>query len=133
MDRSASLAAGGLGPLIQLIFGSMGLLLPAGALGFVGYVGAKMVEQQVGGGLLTRAISTVVLVVVVGALLPQIITPLDTFFYALDGHRFYVFSFGIGKLAGTLGNFMGVALIAGVVALGGLLWRTKSSGSSDYA
>ena len=133
-EQSDSLGAGGLGTLIQLLFGAMGLMLPAGALGFMSYTGSKLVSEKFGGGLLTSALVVVVGVVVVGAILPQIIEPLDTFFLALDGNRFYIFSTGIGKLASTLGNFMGISLIAGVIALGGLLWKGKGgSGSGSFA
>ena len=92
--QSTALAAGGLGTLIQLLFGVMGLLIPAGALGYLGGVGADLVANRFGGGIATSILVVVVGVVVVGAILPQIIEPLDTFFAAMDGNRYYIFSVG---------------------------------------
>ena len=73
--QSTALAAGGLGTLVQLLFGVMGLLIPAGALGYLGSVGADLVSNKLGGGIATSILVVVVGVVVVGAILPQIIAP----------------------------------------------------------
>ena len=78
--QSTALAAGGLGTLVQLLFGVMGLLIPAGALGYLGSVGADLVSNKLGGGIATSILVVVVGVVVVGAILPQII---DTTGYLL--------------------------------------------------
>ena len=132
--QSTALAAGGLGTLVQLLFGVMGLLIPAGALGYLGSVGADLVSNKLGGGIATSILVVVVGVVVVGAILPQIIAPLDTFFAAMDGNRYYIFSVGLGKIAGTISNFFGIALIAGVIGIGMMIWKGRGSGgSSDYA
>ena len=132
--QSTALAAGGLGTLVQLLFGVMGLLIPAGALGYLGSVGADLVSNKLGGGIATSILVVVVGVVVVGAILPQIIDPLDTFFAAMDGNRYYIFSVGLGKIAGTISNFFGIALIAGVIGIGMMIWKGRGSGgSSDYA
>ena len=126
--QSESLNAGGLGTLVQLLFGAMGILIPAGALGYLGMVGLELVNERIGGGAGLNLLVVVVAVVTVGAILPQIITPLDVFFNALDGNRYYIFSTGIGRLADTIGNFMGIALIAGVITLGGLLFKNRGGG-----
>ena len=132
--QSESLQAGGLGTLIQLLFGVMGLLIPAGALGYLGNVGTQLVSDKLGGGMGTSILVVVVSVVVIGAILPQIIEPMDTFFLAMDGNRYYIFDVGLGKIAGTISNFFGIALIAGLISLGMMMWKGRSSGGSgSYA
>ena len=133
-DQSESLQAGGLGTLISLLFGVMGLLIPAGALGYLGNVGTQLVSDKLGGGMGTSILVVVVSVVVIGAILPQIIEPMDTFFLAMDGNRYYIFDVGLGKIAGTISNFFGIALIAGLISLGMMMWKGRSSGGSgSYA
>ena len=130
---SSALNALGGGTLIQLLFGAMAILIPAGAIGFLAYSGASMLQDRIEGGTLAVAIGTTVTVVVIGAILPEIFTPLDNLFNILDGHRFVVFSNGIGRLAGVLGNFMGISLIGGLVALGAMLWKnTRTDAEKAY-
>ena len=130
MAPSTALNALGGGTLIQLLFGAMGILVPAGAIGFLAYSGAMLVRDRVGGGTLAVAIGTTITVVVIGAILPEIFTPLDRLFNVMDGYRFEIFATGIGKLAGVLGNFLGISLVAGIIALGGMLWQNSHGGGS---
>ena len=92
---------------MTLLFGAMAILVPAGAIGFLAYTGASLASERLPGGLIGGAITAVVVVIVVGALLPQIFTPLDDLYLVMDGHRYVVFASGIGKLAGVLSNFNG--------------------------
>ena len=114
-----------------LIFGAMGLGIPAGAIGFLAYFGAKIVRQNVGGSPMAVAIGATVAVVIIGAILPEIFEPLDDLFIALDGNRYYVYSQGIGKLGGVLGNFLGISLVGGLVSLGVMLWQGRHGSSSS--
>ena len=122
---SVSALAGG--SLVLLLLGAMAILLPAGALGFLAYTGSEMVRSYFGGSTLALAIGATVSVVVIGSILPEIFTPLDNMFSVMNGHRFIVYSEGIGKLAGVLSNFFAISLIAGLVALGAMLWKSHSS------
>ena len=80
------------------------------------------------------AIGATVIVVLAGAILPEVFDPLDRLYLSLDGQRFWVYSVGIGKLGPIIGNFMGIALLGGIVTLGMLLWKGhKSSGSMANA
>ena len=130
-SRSLTALAGG--SLVSLLFGAMAILLPAGALGFLGYFGAMIVKQQIGGGTLAVAIGATVAVVIIGSILPSIFAPLDTLFVALDGNRFYVYSQGIGTLGSVLGNFLGISLIGGLITLGVMLWQGRDGSSKGTA
>ena len=46
----------------------------------------------------------------------------------MDGNRYYIFSQGIGAIASTLANFLGVVLIGGLVGIGAMVWRAGRSG-----
>lgn len=123
--ESASIALTSLaqGSLMTLLFGTMAILLPAGALGFLGYFGAQLVHEHIGGGAMFVAIGSSIAVVIIGTFVPLIFEPLDALFLALDGNRYYIYSQGIGQLGGLLGNFLGVSLIGGLITLGFLLWQ----------
>ena len=127
---SPSLIALGGGSLVTLLFGAMAILVPAGAIGFLAYTGASLASERLPGGLIGGAITAVVVVIVVGALLPQIFTPLDDLYLVMDGHRYVVFASGIGKLAGVLSNFMGLSLVAGIVAIGALIFKAGRGGDT---
>ena len=117
-----------------LLFSASAILLPAGAIGFLGYFGARFIADQVGTGVLVTAIVATVAVVLAGAVLPQIFEPLDRLYLALDGTRYWIYSVGIGTLGPIIGNFMGISLLGGIVTLGMLLWRgQKGSGSMSQA
>ena len=120
-----ALGSGSGGGLVGLIFGAMALGIPAGAIGFLAYFGAKVVRQNIGGSPMAVAIGATVAVVIIGAILPEVFQPLDNLYIALDGIRYYVFSQGIGKLGGVLGNFLGISLVGGLVSLGVMLWRGR--------
>ncbi len=120
-----ALGSGSGGGLVGLIFGAMALGIPAGAIGFLAYFGAKVVRQNIGGSPMAVAIGATVAVVIIGAILPEVFQPLDNLFIALDGVRYYVLSQGIGKLGGVLGNFLGISLVGGLVSLGVMLWRGR--------
>ena len=124
---SASITALAGGSLVLLLLGAMAILLPAGALGFLAYTGSEMVKGYFGGSTLAIAIGATVSVVVIGAILPEIFAPLDRMFSVMDGHRYKVYSEGIGALAGVLSNFFAISLIGGLVALGAMLWKRSSS------
>ena len=124
-SASRSLTALGGGSLVILLFGAMAILLPAGSLGFLGYFGAQLVQQNIGGGTLAVAIGATVAVVIIGSILPEIFEPLDAFFIALDGNRYWIYSQGIGRLGGVLGNFLGISLIGGLITLGVMLWKGR--------
>ena len=129
-EASKSLTSLAGGSLVSLLFGAMAILLPAGALGFLGYFGATIVKQQIGGGTLAVAIGATVAVVIIGSILPSIFTPLDALFIALDGNRYFIYSQGIGQLGSVLGNFLGISLIGGLITLGILLWQGRDGSSS---
>ena len=128
-NPSPSIGALAGGSLVILLLGAMAILLPAGALGFLAYTGAELVKSYVGGSTLAIAIGATVSVVVVGAILPEIFEPLDQLFSVMDGHRYKVYSEGIGGLAGVLSNFFAISLIGGIVALGAMLWKNTNSDS----
>ena len=120
-NKSINALAGG--SLAILILGAMAILVPAGAIGFLTFVGADMVRGYIGGSVLAIAIGATVITVVVGAILPEIFEPLDKLFIVMNGTRYEVYQEGIGKLAAVLSNFFAISLLAGLVALGGLLWK----------
>lgn len=125
-SRSLTALGSGSGDgLVGLIFGAMALGIPAGAIGFLAYFGAKVVRQNIGGSPMAVAIGATVAVVIIGAILPEVFQPLDNPYIALDGIRYYVFSQGIGKLGGVLGNFLRISLVGGLVSLGVMLWRGR--------
>ena len=66
-----------------------------------------------------------------GAILPEIFEPLDQLFSVMDGHRYKVYSEGIGGLAGVLSNFFAISLIGGIVALGAMLWEEHQFRGGD--
>ena len=122
------LAAGALGGLIAILFGVMGILLPAGALGFVAYLGMQLARDNFGGTGMGVVIVALIGVVVLSSVFPQIIGPLDTFYQSMDGNRYYIFSTGIGSIASTLANFLGVVLIGGLIGIGAMVWRAGRTG-----
>ena len=119
------------GSLLALLFGAAAILIPAGAIAFLAYTGSEMVKENIGGGTMAVAVGAVISVVLVGSLLPEIVTPLDNLYNALDGRRFKVFASGLGQIGGVLGNFLAISLIGGIVALGALLWKGRRGGSSQ--
>ena len=129
-----SLTALGGGSLVTLLFGAMAIMLPVGAIAFLGYMGGQLVQQNVGqGGGMAVAIAAAVGTAVVAAILPSVFQPLDSFYQSLDGIRYAVYSTGIGRLGGVLGDFLAVALIAGIIVLGALLWKgQKGDGGMGY-
>lgn len=129
-----SLTALGGGSIALLLFGAAAILVPAGCIGFLGYFGARFVASNIGGGALAVGIGATIIVVLAGSLLPQIFEPLDVFFLALDGNRYWVFSTGIGKIGEVIGQFLGISLLGGVVTLGMLLWKgVKGSGNMQQS
>ncbi len=86
------------GSIAMILLSAAAILVPAGAIGFLGYFGARFVAENIGGGPLAIAIGATVIVVIAGAILPQIFEPLDKLYLALDGKRFWVYSQGIGQL-----------------------------------
>ncbi len=122
-----SVKALGDGRLANLITAVMCILVPVGAIAFLAYVGGELVSGYAGGGILGRAIGVTVIVVLVGALLPEIFEPLDTLYNVLDGKRYTVFATGVGRIAGVVGDFLAISLYAGIVALGVMLWRGRST------
>ena len=123
---NASLTALSGGTIVLLLFSASAILVPAGAIGFLGYFGARFIASNIGGGVLSIAIGATVIVVLAGAILPEVFEPLDNLYLSLDGARFWVYSVGIGKLGPIIGNFMGIALLGGIVTLGMLLWKGHS-------
>ena len=123
---NASLTALSGGTIVLLLFSASAILVPAGAIGFLGYFGARFIASNIGGGVLSIAIDATVIVVLAGAILPEVFEPLDKLYLSLDGQRFWVYSVGIGKLGPIIGNFMGIALLGGIVTLGMLLWKGHS-------
>ena len=123
---NASLTALSGGTIVLLLFSASAILVPAGAIGFLGYFGARFIASNIGGGVLSIAIGATVIVVLAGAILPEVFEPLDRLYLSLDGQRFWVYSVGIGKLGPIIGNFMGIALLGGIVTLGMLLWKGHS-------
>ena len=133
-NANKSLTALSGGSIALLLFSAAAILIPAGAIGFLGYFGARFVAENIGGGPLAIAIGATVIVVIAGAVLPQIFEPLDTLYLALDGKRFWVYSQGLGKLGSIIGNFLGISLLGGIVTLGMLLWKgQRGSGSMSQA
>lgn len=122
-----SVKALGDGRLANLITAVMCILVPVGAIAFLAYVGGELVSGYAGGGILGRAIGVTVIVVLVGALLPEIFTPLDNLYNVLDGKRYTVFASGVGRIAGVVGDFLAISLYAGIVALGVMLWKGRST------
>ena len=119
-----SLNALGGGSLVQLLFGALSIMLPVGSITFLGYLGGQLANQQIGGNNgMAVAIAAAVATAVVAAILPNVFQPLDQFYNSLDGIRYAVYSTGIGQLAQILGDFLAVALIAGIIVLGALLWK----------
>lgn len=119
-----SLNALGGGSLVQLLFGALAIMLPIGSIAFLGYLGGNLANQQIGGNNgMAVAIAAAVATAVVAAILPSVFAPLDSFYNSLDGIRYAVYATGIGQLAQVLGDFLAVALIAGIIVLGGLLWK----------
>ena len=127
---NASLTALSGGTIVLLLFSASAILVPAGAIGFLGYFGARFIASNIGGGVMSIAIGATVIVVLAGAILPEVFEPLDELYLSLDGTRFWVYSVGIGKLGPIIGNFMGIALLGGIVTLGMLLWKGHSGQSS---
>ena len=127
---NASLTALSGGTIVLLLFSASAILVPAGAIGFLGYFGARFIASNIGGGVLSIAIGATVIVVLAGAILPEVFEPLDRLYLSLDGQRFWVYSVGIGKLGPIIGNFMGIALLGGIVTLGMLLWKGHSGQGS---
>ena len=123
---NASLTALSGGTIVLLLFSASAILVPAGAIGFLGYFGARFIASNIGGGVMSIAIGATVIVVLAGAILPEVFEPLDGLYLSLDGTRFWVYSVGIGKLGPIIGNFMGIALLGGIVTLGMLLWKGHS-------
>ena len=131
---NASLTALSGGTIVLLLFSASAILVPAGAIGFLGYFGARFIASNIGGGVLSIAIGATVIVVLAGAILPEVFDPLDKLYLSLDGSRFWVYSVGIGKLGPIIGNFMGIALLGGIVTLGMLLWKGhRGSGQMSNA
>ena len=131
---NASLTALSGGTIVLLLFSASAILVPAGAIGFLGYFGARFIASNIGGGVLSVAIGATVIVVLAGAILPEVFEPLDKLYLSLDGTRFWVYSVGIGKLGPIIGNFMGIALLGGIVTLGMLLWKGhRGSGQMSNA
>ena len=128
--QSRSLGALSGGNLIGLLFGAMGILIPAGALSGLAYFGSQMVQKHIGGNTLEIALGATMSVIIVASLLPEIFAPLDQLFIALDGNRFYVYGQGIGQIAGVLGNFLGIALVSGLIGLGSMLWKAVRRGGN---
>ena len=123
---SSTLTALAGGSLVQILFGAMGILLPAGALGFLGYYGAMVVKERIGGNTLSVAIGATLSVIIVAAILPEVFVPLDLFYEGLQNPRYLMFQTGIGSLAQVLGNFFGIALVGGLISLGMILWQSST-------
>ena len=123
---SSTLTALAGGSLVQILFGAMGILLPAGALGFLGYYGAMVVKERIGGNTLSVAIGATLSVIIVAAILPEVFVPLDLFYEGLQNPRYAMFQTGIGSLAQVLGNFFGIALVGGLISLGMILWQSST-------
>ena len=121
------------GTIVSLLFQAAAIMIPAGAIGFLGFFGARFVAQNIGGGPLAVGIGATVAVVMAGALLPEVFEPLDRLYLAIDGERFWVYGQGLGKIGEVIGNFLGISLLGGIVTLGMLLWKGVRGTSSMQA
>jgi len=131
-NRSLTALSGG--SIALLLFSAAAILVPAGGIGFLSYFGARFLAENIGGGVLSIAIGATVIVVLAGAILPEVFDPLDDLFLAIDGNRFWVYSVGIGKLGPIIGQFLGIAILGGIVNLGMLLWKGHgNSGAMSQA
>ena len=131
-NRSLTALSGG--SIALLLFSAAAILVPAGGIGFLSYFGARFLAENIGGGVLSIAIGATVIVVLAGAILPEVFDPLDDLFLAIDGDRFWVYSVGIGKLGPIIGQFLGIAILGGIVNLGMLLWKGHgNSGAMSQA
>lgn len=110
----SDLFKGLLGGLIVIILSAAGLGLPIGTIIALGSYGAGFV-QRMGGSPLLGTILLVIGFLLVSSLLSTLIPFVEAALSSLDGARFAMYDTGIGGLAGTIGGFWGVTIVAGLL------------------
>ena len=111
------LKAGGLGQVVTIVLQAAGLALPVGVLAMVGGFGGSMMSR-VGGGPLMTIITAVVIVVLAAILFNYFVPFVDSAYQSIDPNRMVIYDSGLGSLGVVVGNFWGVSLVAGMMAVG---------------
>ena len=116
------LKAGGLGQVVTIVLQAAGLALPVGVLAMVGGFGGSLL-RQIGGGPLMSIIAAVVIVVLAAILFNYFVPFVDAAYQSIDPNRMIIYDSGLGSLGVVVGNFWGVSLVAGMMAVG---WQLVS-------
>ena len=120
---------GGLGTLIKLILSACGLGLPIGAIIALARFGGNFISDMFSGSPLIGTIVLIIGLILVGSLL-NVLTPfVDVALDSLDGTRFVMYAEGIGSLSSVIGNFWGVVIVGGLLAVAWQVISQFRSGS----
>ena len=110
----SDLFKGVMGSLITIILSAAGLGLPIGAIIALSSYGAGFM-QKMGMSPLLGAILMVIGFLLVSSLLSALIPFVEDALASMDGDRFAMYDTGLGSLAGVIGGFWGVVLVAGLL------------------
>ena len=112
----AQVFSGALGTLIKLILSAAGLGLPIGAIIALATFGGNFITDMFDSPLIGTIVMIIGLILV-GSLL-NVMTPfVDVALDSLDGNRFVMYAQGIGTLSSVIGNFWGVVIVGGLLAV----------------
>ena len=111
------LEAGGLGQVVTIVLQAAGLALPVAILTMVGGFGGSLMSR-VGGTPLMRIVTAVVIVVLAAILFSYFVPFVDSAYQSIDPNRMVIYDSGLGSLGVVVGNFWGVALVAGMMSIG---------------
>ena len=116
-ESAKVLQAGGLGQVVTIVLQAAGLALPVAILTMVGGFGGSLMSR-VGGTPLMRIVTAVVIVVLAAILFSYFVPFVDSAYQSIDPNRMVIYDSGLGSLGVVVGNFWGVALVAGMMSIG---------------
>ena len=111
--------------IVTTLLAVAGLGLPIGGLVSLGQFGSSFIQQAGGGGMaiimsgVLMLVGLLLLAILGSSIIPFAGTAVD----ALDADRYVMYGGNLGGIAPILGDFWGVALVGGVVAVG---WQVIS-------
>ena len=123
---------GGLSGLIEIILQAAGLAPPIALLFVLGSFGTSFLRNNMGSHPILAAVLTAIGFLLLATLLNTFIPYVSGAFDAIDPDRFLMYQEGLGALAGVIGNFFGVVIVASIMSVAWqVIGSMKGGGAID--
>ena len=123
---------GGLSGLIEIILQAAGLAPPIALLFVLGTFGTSFLKNSMGSHPILAAVLTAISFLLLATLLNTFIPYVSGAFNAINANRFLMYQEGLGALAGVIGNFFGVVIVASIMSVAWqVIGSMKGGGAID--